>query len=145
MIRKAKPSDVDALVKLAIEALEIDAYEELVISPGKVMALVKEAVSKPTDFVLVSEIEGVVVGCIGAIVSPMMMHERSQATVIMWYCKTGGDGMRLMDGFIEWAKTRPVIKQVQYCGERSGDQKIIAFLKRVYGFKSDAPFLYRNR
>lgn len=145
MIRKAKPSDLEAIVKLGIEALEIDAYEELLISPDKVRAVTKECISAAPHFVWVSEIAGEVVGVLGALVTPLMLHERSQATIVMWYCKAGGEGMKLLKEFMEWSKGRPMIKQVQYTGERRGNPKILQFMQRHYGFKDDVKFLYRNR
>jgi hypothetical protein len=145
MIRKAVPADIACLTALSIEALQIDAYDELVISKDKVAALVREAASSAQHFLWVAEQDGVIDGALGALVFPMMFHERSQATVALWYCRRPGDGMRLMKQFLQWAESRPMIKQVQYSGERKGDRRIIGILKDRYGFVSDVPFLYRNR
>jgi len=145
MIRKAMPSDYGQLVALAIEALQIDHYEELVISKDKVSALVRNATSSAQHFLWVSELDGRIVGAIGAGVFPLMFHERSSASIALWYCKSGNDGFRLLDKFMQWAKERPMIKQVQYCTERKGDPRIQRVLERRYGFKSDVKFLYRNR
>lgn len=145
MIRKATPSDVSQLVELSIEALQIDAYEELVISRSKVQALVAETVSAAQHFMWVSEIGGKIVGALGALVYPMMFHERSSATVALWYCKEGGEGFALMRAFLDWVESRSMVKQLQYSGERNGDRRIIEILQKRYGFMADVPFLYRNR
>jgi hypothetical protein len=145
MIRKAVPADIAKIITLSIDALRQDAYEELVISEEKVSALVREAASAAQHFLWVSEHEGQIDGALGALVYPMMFHERSQATVALWYCKRPGDGMRLMQQFLAWAESRPMIKQVQYCGERRGDKRIVEVLQKRYGFAADVPFLYRNR
>lgn len=146
MIRKAVPADTAKIVTLSIEALRLDAYEELVISEEKVSALVRECVSSAQHFMWVSQDEdGAIDGALGALVYPLMFYERSQATVALWYCRRPGDGMRLMQQFLAWAETRPMIKQVQYVGERRGDRRILDILQKRYRFAADVPFLYRNR
>ena len=143
MIRQATTRDIDALTRLGIEALSIDGYEELALSPIKVKSVVREAVSSAPHFAWVSERHGEVVGGLVAISVPMMLYERNEGTVMMWYCPVAGDGVRLMNEFIGWVKSRPIIKLVNYMGERKGDPRIIRLLKKRYGFIDDVPYLYR--
>lgn len=131
MIRKARPDDLNAIVALALEALRIDAYEELVIDPERVRAMARECVSAATNFLWVSEIDGEIVGAIGALVTPNLFHERSCANVMMWYCKRPGDGVALMLAFLRWARSRPAIKMIQYTAERNADHRIGEFLERA--------------
>jgi len=142
MIRKATPADVEALVNLSIEDLEIDAYEGLLVSKRKVRNCVVECVSSPSNFSYVSENNGEIDGGLGAVVFPMMFYERSSAQIVMWYSK-GGDGIKLLTEFMSWVKGRKIIKEVQYTGERNGNERILNFLEKRHGFKRDVPFLYR--
>lgn len=144
MIRKAVPDDRDGIYLLAIEALEIDPYEELLISKERVRSLVVELISSPASFMWVSENDGKVTGVLAAFVSPMLFYERNTAQIVMWYDK-GGDGMRLMSQFIKWADSRKAIKEVQYCGERGGDKRILKYLIKRYGFADNVPLLHRLR
>lgn len=144
MIRKAKPADIERLVELGVEALTVDAYDELVPSPDRILELSRECISSPAHFAWVSDVDGDVRGALVAYNSPMELYERNSANVLMWYC-ANGDGMKLMAEFIRWFRARPIIKQVQYTGERHGDPRILAILKKRYGFSSDVPFLYLMR
>lgn len=145
MIRKATPSDVNRIVELAVEALEQEKDDNLVISPGRIRALVRECISGPRHFVWVSEVDGKVCGLIGVMVSEMELYERDSATVLMYYCPESGDGARLLSRFMSWVRGRPIIKQVQFTWEKNGDSRVLSILQRRYGFKSDVPFLYWNR
>lgn len=145
MIRKATPNDLDALHALAMEAVSIDAYEELVVSPEKIRNLLVEGISSPSHFLWVAERGGKVVGALGALVFPMMLYERSHAVIAFWYSRVRGDGWKLMSRFLAWVKSRPIIKEVQYNGERKGDPRILNILQRRYGFRADVPFLYWMR
>lgn len=144
MIRKATPSDLPSAVSLAIEALEIDSYDELLISRERVQSLANECISSPSHFAWVSEINGNVEGALLAFNSPMEFYERNSASILQWYCKNG-DGMKLMSEFMSWFRSRPIIKQIQYTGERGADPRILEILKKRYGFRDDVPFLYLMR
>lgn len=145
MIREAKQTDIPDLIELAIEALSKDSYSELVISRNRVFQQVSSCVIPALNFAWVSECQGKIVGALGAAVAPQAFYEGNIAMVTMWYCKKSGDGMRLMREFLKWTETRKSINQVQYCGERKGDVRILKTLVDRYGFVIDVPFLYRNR
>lgn len=125
MIRKATPADIPKAVEIAIEALSIDPYPELVISRERVVAAVTECVSSAANFAWVSEKNGEVIGGLGALVTPMILHDRNQASILMWYCRRSpGDGVLLMKQFLKWCAGRPLIKQIVYHGERGADPRI---------------------
>lgn len=145
MIREAKQTDIPELITLAIEALNADKYSEFTIDRNRVFMQVSSCVISKMNFSWVSEIDGKIVGGLGAAVTPQAVYEGSIAVVVMWYCKTGGDGMRLMREFLRWVDARKSINQVQYTGERKGDIRILQSLVKRYGFIIDVPFLYRNR
>lgn len=144
MIRKAVPSDISAIVDLAVEALSVDLYEQLVISRERVKQLTVECVSSASHFAWVSEKRGRIVGAMVAFNSPMEFYERNSANVLMLFCK-GGDGMKLLSQFMRWFQSKPIIKQVQITWERNGDSRIPNILKKRYGFKDDVPLLYLMR
>ena len=145
MIRIANPSDIPALIELSVEALQIDPYPELVISRENIAKQVTACVSSAKQFAWVSSRNDVVVGGLIAIVDSMLCFERSQATVCMWYLRKKGDGLKLMDKFIEWTETRPMIKQIQYTNDRHMDPRIAEYMQRKHGFSSDVIFLYKMR
>ena len=144
MIRKAVPSDIPKAVEIAIEALSIDPYPELVISRERVTQIVTECISSSANFAWVSEVDGVVVGGIGALVTPMIFHERSQASVLLWYCPIPRDGAALMRKFLSWCKGRPMIKLIEYTGERGADPKV-GRLAKLLGLDQELPLYLKMR
>ena len=140
MIRAARPADIGELINLSLEALEIDAYEELRIDPGRVRFYVTEVVTAACNLFLVSEIDNEIVGGLAALITPNLFHERSQASILMWYCRSGGEGGFLMKRFLKWAQRRPMIKHIQWTSERKFDQRQVDFMLGR-GFKNDMIFL----
>lgn len=144
MIRKAIPADIPKAVEIAIEALSIDPYPELVISRERVTTMVTECISSAAHFAWVSEIDGEIVGGLGALVTPMIFHERNQASVLLWYCRRPGDGAALMRQFMRWCAGRPLIKQIQYTGERGADPRV-GRLAIKCGLTEQLPLYLKNR
>ena len=130
MIRKATPADIPAAVEIAIEALSIDPYPNLVISRERVFNIVRECISSATHFAWVSERDGKVVGGLGALVSDNPFHERKQANVALWYCRHSGDGAALMRQFLRWCAGRPMVRVITYTGERGADSRVGKLAKR---------------
>lgn len=144
MIRKAVPSDIPGISSLAVEALSIDPYEELVINRDRVKDLARECVSSASHFSWVSEKDGELQGAMLAYNSPMEFYERNSAAVLMFY-SPNGDGMKLLAEFMRWVKSKRIIKQVQFTWERKGDPRVLNVLKSRYGFKDDVPLLLLMR
>jgi len=144
MIRKATPADIHKAVEIAIEALSIDPYPQLVISRERVTQAVRECISSSAHFAWVSEINGEIVGGLGALVTPMIFHERNQASILLWYCRTPGDGAALMRQFMRWCMGRPLIKQIQYTGER-GANPMVGELARRCGLDEQLPQYLKNK
>jgi hypothetical protein len=145
MIRDAKPwkTEIDAITDLAIEALEIDAYEEMVINRERVNAVCRDCISSASHKSLVAVHDGVITGVAAGMVFPQAYYDRSYLNIVMWYSKSFGDGLKMMDQLMDWAEGRPMIKEIHYVGERKGGEKVTRFLCRRYGFRDDAPFIYR--
>lgn len=144
MIRKAVPADIPKAVEIAIEALSIDPYPQLVISRERVTTMVTECISSAAHFAWVSEIDGEVVGGLGALVTPMIFHERSEASVLLWYVRRPGDGMALMRQFRRWWEGRPLIKRITYTGERGARAALGKAAKRC-GLDDELPLYLKHR
>ena len=132
MIRAATPHDLPAIQALGVEALNIDPYPELVPNKHRVYLYARECISAGAHFAWVSEnAAGEVKGYLCALVTQNHFYDRNQATVIGWYCKETGDGIRLMQEFLRWARGRRGIKVIQYTGEKNMDPRIGRVLQRL--------------
>jgi hypothetical protein len=134
MIRRATLLDVPAVVKLGIEALEREKEPGLVICPDRCRAMAIECISKNSNFGFVSEINGEVVAALGAQVSELLFYERNQATVVQYYSKVPGEGIKLMREFLRWVEPRRGIKIVCFMVEVIQDPRTKKLLSRL-GFK----------
>lgn len=130
-IRVASPADIPAITSLGLEALQSDPFEGLVISPEKVEEMARECVSSATNFSWVAEEDGEVVGAVSALVHPMMFYERKQATVVQFYTRRNGAGIKLIREFLGWARGRRVIKMICFTLECNADPRIGKLLKRL--------------
>jgi hypothetical protein len=144
MIRNAVPGDIPRIVELGVEALSIDPYPELLISREKVFNIARECVSSAQHFAWVSEHNDQLCGALVALVTPLLLHERSQAMVVMWYCNKPGDGVRLMREFLKWARSRRAIKLIEYTSERNADPRIGRALEYL-GLKQSLPIYIEVR
>lgn len=131
MIRNATPADVEALVKLGISSLEKDPYEQLVISEERIRETAVTCISSSNHFSWVCEHEGEITGAVVAYVADMFFYERKQASVIMFYCLTPGEGIKLIREFLRWARKRPIIKIIEFTLERNADPRISKLLTRL--------------
>lgn len=132
MIRKATPSDVPAIVRLGLQALQEDAWPRVRIDPRKVEAWVKLGVSAASHFVWVAEVDGEVKGAIAAHVDDCLFYERKQATVMQFYAKDApGEGIKLIRAFLRWARSRPAIKIIAFTLEANADPRIGKMLERL--------------
>lgn len=138
MIRAARPGDIDAIVRLGIEALNNDPYEELVISESGVREAATLCVSSSQCFAWVAEEDGEVKGAVVALVQDMLFYERKQASVLMFWCHIPGDGIKLIRQFLRWARSRPIIKMIEFTLERNADPRIGKMLSRL-GLKTALP------
>lgn len=138
MIRKAVPADIPAIVTLGIEGLERGAYKNLVISRERVEAVARECVSAASNFAWVAERDGVVCASVCALVHPCMCYERNQASVVQFYTRVPGEGVKLLRELMRWWKSRPGIKIIAFSLEYDADPRIGTLLKRI-GFTEVLP------
>ena len=71
-----------------------------------------EAIAGNQHFVWVSEVDGEVVGAVGAMSERSFWYERQQCSVMLYYTRKPGEGVKLLREFSRWVKSRPVIKIV---------------------------------
>lgn len=137
-IRKAKPDDIQAIIDLGLEALEVNAYDNLVISKVKMFSLATDCISSSNNFAYVAVKNDIIVGAVCALVHSMLFYERSQASVIQFYCKTPGLGIKLLREFMKWTKSRPIIKMVCFTLEAKADPRLGKLLIRL-GLHEELP------
>ena len=137
-IRRATPSDVEAIVSLGLEALRTDPYPNLVISEDKVRAFTRLCISAPSDFVWVAEKDGEVVASVAAVVTDMTFYERKQASVVQFYSRAPGAGMPLLRELMRWVRGRRAIKMVVFTLEHRADPRIGKLLTRL-GLGTELP------
>lgn len=140
MIRPACPRDVDAVVALGIEALEREPEPDLRIDRNHIRKMAIECISGPQHFSWVSEQEGRVVAVVSAMVEDSALYERKIATVLQFYTKAPGEGIKLLRQLFRWAKTRPIIKRVVFQLEVNADPRIAVMLRRM-GLRSGGEVL----
>lgn len=144
MIRKATPADIEGVAALGIEALEKNPYPNMVISRQKVMEMTKLCITGAQHFVWVSENDGVIDGSVGVFVHDCMFYERKQASVVQFYCKRPGEGVKLLRQFLTWARSRPIIKMIVFTLEYDVDPRIGKLLSRL-GLKTALPVYMETR
>lgn len=145
MIRPAKPQDVPAIIRMALQALNEEPYPYLVIDKAKVERTVKHVVSSAQHFSWVAEVGGEVRGVVGAVVDDCMFYERKQATVVQFYAKEApGEGVKLIREFLRWARSRPAIKMIVFTLEGGADPRIGLMLKRM-GLSTALPIYMETR
>jgi len=129
---------MDGIVELGLEALNLDPYNKLVISKRKIISLANECISSANNFAWVVEHDNKIKGAVCALIHPIMFYEKSQASVLQFYCKVPGAGIKLLRTFMEWVDSRPVIKLVVFTLEGNADPRIGKLLNRL-GLKKDLP------
>lgn len=140
MIRRATIHDLAQIADLAIEAIDPSSVPTLRIDRERIEVMVKDVVTSPKNFGMVSIRNGKIVGAVGVLVHDSLFFERMTASVLMFYCKAPGDGARMIRDFVRWAKGRPAIKQIVFSLEWDADPRIAKFLERM-GFKNHPCFV----
>ena len=130
MIRKAKLSDVPAIVELSVESVSRNPIP-VRIDREAMADTVREALSKPNDFIWVSEIDGEVVGAVGGQSGPSFWHERLVFSVMVYFVRSGPDGLALLRELMRFIKSRPAIKVAIMELEPESDPRLIKFMKRL--------------
>lgn len=135
MIRKAALTDVPAITRLAIEAVSRQPLDGLRISSERIGAAAKSVITRPDCFCWVAvDAAGEVQGCVAAECMPGFWFERQQCSVLMFYCRLPGEGIRLLREFARWVKSRPAIKLAVFSVEPDENAERIGKLLTRLGF-----------
>jgi hypothetical protein len=144
VIRAATFADIPAIAALAIKVLESNERPGMVVSHDKVLRTVRACVGSARNFACVSEQDGVVVGALGALVSPDPFHFGHQCSILMWY-SPDGEGIAMIKTLKRWLDTSTKdILFVDYTCEPGGDPRIEKLIQRL-GFKERIPMYIMAR
>lgn len=129
MIRKAKYSDANAIVELAIESVSQNPIP-VIIDRDAMKDQALECMG-PAHFMWVSEIDGKVVAAVAGYTQPSFWHERNTCSVLLYYSRVPGEGAKLLREFARWVKGRPAIKVAVMELEPQTDYRLIKFMHRL--------------
>jgi N-acetylglutamate synthase-like GNAT family acetyltransferase len=134
VLRPAKNEDIPQIVELAVESVSQDNWPLTICRPRMRNAIQE---SMKSGFVWVSDIDGVK-GAVVAIKHDGFWFAENQASVLMFYCKTG-EGYKLLKKMSNWIKADGIALASVYL-ERFMDERYVRMFKRL-GFTRQAPAL----
>lgn len=144
MIRKAKPSDLAAIVDLGLEGMATGAYPGLVVSRAKLEDVARQCVSAAQNFCWVAERDGKVCAAVSAIVHECVFHTHKQMSIVQFYSRAPGEGIKLMREALRWGRSRPTIKVITFTLEVDADPRIGKLLSRL-GLNAKLPVYSETR
>jgi N-acetylglutamate synthase-like GNAT family acetyltransferase len=134
VLRPAKNEDIPQIVELAVESVSQDNWPLTICRPRMRNAIQE---SMKSGFVWVSDIDGVK-GAVVAIKHEGFWFAENQASVLMFYCKTG-EGYKLLKKMSDWIKADGIALATVFL-ERFMDERYVRMFKRL-GFTRQAPAL----
>jgi hypothetical protein len=135
LYRKATPSDIDAIVDIAIESVSNDPLPVKI--DRNAMADTARSCLNPAHFMWVAEHEGKVVAAFAACVQQGFWFHKMQCSVLLYYTRVPGAGIALMREFAKWVKSRSAIKLAIIELEPGADPRLVEFFKRL-GFTRES-------
>jgi hypothetical protein len=130
MIRAATLADVPAIVDIAVESVSQNPLP-VRICRDSMAETAREAIAGNQHFVWVSEIDGEVVAAVGAMSERSFWYERQQCSVMLYYTRVPGEGVKLLREFGKWVKSRPVIKVAVIEMEPDTDPRLLKLMGRI--------------
>lgn len=91
----------------------------------------REAIAGNQHFVWVSEVDGNIVAAVGAMSERSFWYERQQCSVMLYYTRVAGEGVKLLREFARWIKSRPAIKVAVLELEPETDPRLVKFLGKI--------------
>lgn len=140
IVRRGRARDLDAVAELGIEAVEKNAFSNMVISHERIRHNLSVAIANARHYCGVCELDGKVVAAVSALTHDMLCYERQQASVIQFYTRVPGYGLPVMRDFLRWARSRPAIKAIVFTLEVHADPRIARLLQAL-GFKHEFPLM----
>ncbi|MEY2854661.1 MAG: hypothetical protein RL030_1793 [Pseudomonadota bacterium] len=137
MIRKAILADLPQIIDLALQSVSHDPLP-VVVDAQAMESMGKAMIGNPAHFVWVGVDEHhQVTACVAASVSPGFWFRGLQASVILYFAATPGDGGKLLLQFARWIKSRSGIKFAVFETEPGCDERIKRLLRRL-GFNRES-------
>ena len=130
MIRAATLADVPAIVDIAVESVSQNPLP-VRICRDSMAETAREAIAGNQHFVWVSEIDGEVVAAVGAMSERSFWYERQQCSVMLYYTRVPGEGVKLLRELGKWVKSRPVIKVAVIEMEPDTDPRLLKLMGRI--------------
>jgi hypothetical protein len=127
--RKATPSDVSAIVEIAVVSVSVDALPVKINRES--MAQAARECLNPAHFMWVAEQDGKVVAAFAAQVLRSFWFDRLSCSVLLYYTLVPGAGIGLIREFARWVKSRSGIKMAIFELEPNADPRLVKFLKRL--------------
>lgn len=137
MLRNAEKKDVVDIVRLAVESVLQDPIS-VTISRKKMRYQIEESIEQ--NAAIVSEINGNIVGAVVWIVHNSFWFTEKQASLLMFYCPSGGEGYKLLKSFAKSVQNDKSIGMAYVSLERNMGEKYIRAFKRL-GFTRPNPGL----
>lgn len=105
MIDSPTESDIDSIVEIAAAAQKLSSIGDFDPDKNVIRQTVINSIRFPHVYIRVLRIDGEVRGVICGMLTPALNLHGDVATDLMFYVepKYRGHGVRLLDGFIEWA------------------------------------------
>ena len=129
-IRAAKASDIDAIVRLAVESV---SHDPLPVKNDReaMAAMSRQLIGNPAHFVWVCEKDGEVTACVAAMVQPGFWFRGLQASVLLFYGHAVGGVGLLLRKFAAWVKSRSGIKLAVIELEPGADPRIVRLFNKL--------------
>lgn len=133
--RKAKLSDIPAIIDIAVESVSRDPLPvkintDAMFDTGKTLL-------NPAHFMWVAEQDGFVVAAVAACVQPSFWFDKLQCSVLLYYTRVPGAGVPLLREFARWVKSRSAIKMAIIELEPGTDPRLVKFFKGL-GFDRES-------
>lgn len=135
-IRPATPKDINAIVSLALESVRSDPLP-VKLDPQAMRETALSLIGNSSQFVWVTEDDGVVVACVGVMCSRSFWYHGWQASMLLFWSRKAGAALPLLRKFAQWVKERPIIKTAVIECEPLIDERAVRFLKRL-GFSRES-------
>lgn len=134
MLRPAENKDIAEIIELAVKSVSQDDWP-LTVSRLAMRSYIEMAIKE--GFCWVSDQEKIH-GAVVAVLHDGFWFTERQASLLMFYCPTGGEGYKLLRKFSNWVKEKPEIGMAVISLERFMDDRYIRMFNRL-GFARPAP------
>lgn len=134
MLRLAETKDIPVIVELAVESVNQYPWP-LQINRKAMRESIELGIEQGCAWVSEKEkIHGAVVG----VVHEGFWFSENQASLLMFYCPTGGEGYKLVKKFADFVKSREDIGMAVVSLESFHDERYVKMFNRL-GFIKPAP------